>query len=198
MLARADAGRLRYPPGQGWAYSNIGYLYLRRLIEDAAQESFGAALQRLVLTPLGVEGVRLALEPQDLQGVQMGSAQGYHPGWVYHGLLSGPVAQAALLLDRLLAGGLLPPDLLAAMRQPHPVGGPIAGRPWLSPGYGLGLMTGEVEGGMRVAGHTGGGPGSVIAVYRELGTVAPRCCAAFAAGADGGLAEAEAMRLLRA
>ena len=33
----------------------------------------------------------------------MGSAEGYHPGWVYHGLLVGPVEDAALLLDRLLA-----------------------------------------------------------------------------------------------
>ena len=28
---------------------------------------------------------------------------------MYHGALIGPLAQAALFLDRLLAGGLLPP-----------------------------------------------------------------------------------------
>jgi len=34
----------------------------------------------------------------------------YHPGWVYHGLLTGPATAAALLLDRLLRGDLRPHD----------------------------------------------------------------------------------------
>ena len=32
MLQRLDASRLRYPPGQGWRYSNVGYLYVARLL----------------------------------------------------------------------------------------------------------------------------------------------------------------------
>ena len=36
----------------------------------------------------------------------------YHPGWVYHGLLVGPLREAAVLLDRLMTGTLLSPDLL--------------------------------------------------------------------------------------
>ena len=75
--------------------------------------------------------------------VTMGSAEGYHPGWVYHGLLVGTVADAALLLDRLLAGNLLPPDLVQEMLTPFVLPGPVPGRPWAIPGYGLGLMTGE-------------------------------------------------------
>ncbi|MBP0576004.1 hypothetical protein J8J27_35320, partial [Mycobacterium tuberculosis] len=39
------------------------------------------------------------------------------------------------------------------------------GRPWQRPGYGLGLM---MDGAAPSAfGHTGGGPGSVVAVYHD-------------------------------
>ena len=34
MLARTAADRLVYEPGKGWGYSNIGYYFVRRLIEQ--------------------------------------------------------------------------------------------------------------------------------------------------------------------
>jgi CubicO group peptidase (beta-lactamase class C family) len=194
MLARTDARRLRYPPGSDWGYSNIGYLYVRRLIEQRADEEFEAALQRLVLRPLGLRHARLARRHEDLIGVEMGGAATYDPRWVYHGLLVGPLHEAALLLDRLMAGLLLPQDLLAAMLDRRSVGGPIAGRPWVAPGYGLGIMSGEAKGGTSVAGHTGGGPGSVIAVYRNIASPTSPCCAAFSTGSDAGTVEREAIR----
>lgn len=101
--------------------------------------------------------MRLAKSKDDLINVEMGEATSYDPHWVYHGLLVGPLQEAALLLERLMAGLLLPKDLLAAMLGRRSLGEPIHGRPWLSPGYGLGMMAGEVEGGASVAGHTGGG-----------------------------------------
>src|SRR5688572_18368206 len=60
LLARADADRLRYAPARSWGYSNIGYLFARQCVEEAAGEEFGAAVARLVLKPLGIEGARLA------------------------------------------------------------------------------------------------------------------------------------------
>lgn len=44
MLERTEAKRLRYSPESDWSYSNIGYLYARRLIERGADEEFEAAL----------------------------------------------------------------------------------------------------------------------------------------------------------
>jgi hypothetical protein len=48
----------------------------------------GEALRRSILAPVGLGGARLAVERADLVEVAMGpAAAGYHPGWVYHGLL---------------------------------------------------------------------------------------------------------------
>lgn len=197
LLGRLHADRLRYPVGAGWEYSNIGYLVVGQAIEVLTGEDLGAALKRLVLQPLGIETARLARERADLDHVAMGSAQGYHPGWVYHGLLVGSVAEAALLLDRVMTGDLLPSALRRDMLIPFPLPGPVAGRPWTAPGYGLGFMIGETTGGLMVAGHTGGGPGSTIAVYRDLNEGASRTAAFFATSEDQTPTEEGAFALLK-
>jgi CubicO group peptidase (beta-lactamase class C family) len=196
LLHHADAHRLRYRTGEGWDYSNIGYLFVRRMIEALTGESLGDALGRLVLAPLGIATARIAQERADLAGVAMGNARTYHPGWVYHGLLVGSVEDAAMLLDGLLAGRLLPSGHLTDMLMAHVLPGPIPGRPWMIPGYGLGVMSGEVTGGKKVAGHTGGGPGSTIAVYRRLQGGPARTAAFFATGEDQARTEEGAFRLL--
>jgi CubicO group peptidase (beta-lactamase class C family) len=183
LLERTQADRLRYEPGQGWSYSNIGYLLVRELVERACGQDLGAALSGLVLRPLGAGQARMARLPADLEGVAMG-VDSYHPGWVYHGLLVGPLQEAALVLDRLMSGTLLSPDLLDEMRDAHRLDVPVRGRPWAVPAYGLGLMGGIASNGMRAVGHTGGGPGSVIAVFHLPEAERPYTAAAFAFGDD--------------
>ncbi len=194
LLERANAQRLIYPPGTGWAYSNIGYLFVRRLIEETTGEHLGATLSALVLQPLDIGHARFAATRADLEGVT--GVSDYDPGWVYHGLVVGPLADAALLLHRLMTGKLLPPHLLSAMCTRHPLDVPTAGRPWLAPGYGLGLMTGNIAGGGIVAGHTGSGPGSVVAIYHAL--EGPHVCTAatFLPGDDQGAVESGCFALL--
>jgi CubicO group peptidase (beta-lactamase class C family) len=189
MLARTAAEQLVYAPGEGWGYSNIGYYFVRRLIEQVADRPLGDALDHLVLKPLGITGVRFAADRAHY-------SPDYDPRWVYHGLLVGPIAQAALLLQRLLVGDLLPAPLLSAMCDRYLVGGPIADRPWKTPSYGLGLMIGETTGGALIAGHTGGGPGSAVAVYHRLDRPAGTA-AAFAAGGDDAAVENACVTLLR-
>lgn len=198
MLQRLDATRLRYAPGDGWRYSNVGYLYVVRLIERITSLSLEQALTERLFAPLELTGVRLAQTRNDLHGVTMGAATPYDPGWVYHGLLVGPLEDAALCLDRLLGGRLLAPQLLHEMQTTRQLGGPIPGRPWMAPGYGLGLMQGLEHGGRTLSGHTGGGPGSVVAVYRSGDAGRSATCAVFHAGADEGAVEAEAVRHLSA
>ena len=197
LLDRIDADRLRYPAGEGWDYSNIGYLFVAQLIEATADAELGEALQRLVLKPLDIAGARIARTRADLEAVTMGSAEGYHPDWVYHRLLVGPVEQAALLLDRLMSRDLLPPALQHEMLTPFVLPGPVPDRPWSVPGYGLGVMTGETTVGLRIVGHTGGGPGSTIAVYRALKAGNARTAAFFRTSDDQDPTEDGAFALLR-
>ena len=196
MLQRLDATRLRYAPGDGWRYSNVGYLFIARLIARVTGLRLEEALTQRVFAPLGLSRIRLATTRADLAYVNMGAASTYDPGWVYHGLLVGPLVEAALCLDRLLDGHLLPQSLLREMQTVRTLGGPIAGRPWVAPGYGLGLMQGMVESGLTLSGHTGVGPGSIIAVYHCIDGNRTASCAVFDEGGDEGAVEAEVVRHL--
>ena len=164
LLTALDADRLRYAPGEGWAYSNIGYLKVAQLIERTADVALGDALDELVFQPAEATTAKLARTPRDLAGVQMGDADGYHPGWVYHGLVTGTTADAARLLHALMSSDLLRPETVALMIQGralpehrsalHP-----------DPAYGLGLMQSAKNPFVHPIGHAGSGPGSKIAVY---------------------------------
>ncbi len=165
MLERAKADQLLSAPGTNWNYSNIGYFFVRECLEQTTGEPLGQLLEQRVLQPLGILGARLAIRRGEL-------APDYDPGWVYHGSLIGPAAQAALFLDRLLSGGLLRADLLTAMVDVLQLPGVPPGPVWKSVGYGLGIAVGQVNAGLEVTGHNGGGPGSFIAVYRSRGRTA--------------------------
>lgn len=198
LLQRLDASRLRYTPGDGWRYSNVGYLYVARHIQRVTGLSLEETLIQRVFIPLELTQVHLAKNRCDLQGVDMGGAPDYDPGWVYHGLLVGPLEEAALCLDRLFGEQLLPLELLREMQSARLLGGPIPGRPWMSPGYGLGLMQGGATGGLTLSGHTGSGPGSVVAVYRGSNGNSTASCAVFQANAHEGSVETEAEKRLSA
>lgn len=194
MLTKVEAGRLVFEPGTKFAYSNIGYLFVGQVIEEVTGEILSEALFRLVLSPLGIGSVRLAVEPADLDCTVWASKSGYHPAWVYHGLLVGQVGDAALCVHRLLRGSLLPAGLRYAMVDAHRFGGPIDGRPWLDTGYGLGLMMGEMDGAGLAMGHSASGPGSVGAVYHFVDLPRPRTIAVFANADSEGVCEWEAAR----
>jgi CubicO group peptidase (beta-lactamase class C family) len=49
--ARRRHLRLLNPPGQTWAYSNEGYLYLQQAVEHITGQAFGAFMMRSVLAP---------------------------------------------------------------------------------------------------------------------------------------------------
>lgn len=195
LLARVDSHARGAEPGTSWTYSNVGYLLVRQLIEHADGKEIGEALTRLVLKPLGIANAGLARTPDDLMGTRWGNARRYHPGWVYHGLMIGSPAAAALLLDRLLRGDLLSPSSLRAMRESFRLGEPIPGRPWQAPGYGLGLMIENTP--PRFMGHTGGGPSSAAAVYHFAAPGAVVTASAFSPCDDPGLVEHRVVDIAR-
>ena len=171
LLAAVDAARLRYEPGNGWAYSNIGNLRVAQLIERLSGWPLPAALAELVFDPAGLPSARLATTLDDLADVQMGSASRYHPGWVYYGLVVGTVADAARLVWLLAEGGLLKPATFALMLERRAL---PAYRSAVvpEPAYGLGLMLAAANPRAHPLGHSGQGPGSMIAVYTTSGRAA--------------------------
>jgi CubicO group peptidase (beta-lactamase class C family) len=194
LLSRVEADRLRFTPGSNFLYSNVGYLFVRRLMEDMVGAPLASILRERLFQPLSIHDASIAEMPAELAGVEMGSESGYHPGWVYHGLLVGPLSQAALFLDRLLGGTLLPTELLAQMLNGHRVDNRLPQLPWQEPQYGLGLMCGQIPEGAFIAGHTGGGPGSSIAVYRLNDRRPSRTGAAFLSQEDSGAVERAAIQ----
>jgi D-alanyl-D-alanine carboxypeptidase len=174
-------GRL-FAPGRGWAYSNLGYMLARDLIEDVAEEPFSRMVRQWVCDPLGLDSVELAESPKQFARVHWDGADRYHPGWVYHGCLIGTAADAARMLHALFTGRLLNAATLEQMLIRHPLGGAIEGRPWTECGYALGLMSGRFGNIGRAIGHSGGGPFSVNAVYHFPDQNGPVTVASFADG----------------
>jgi D-alanyl-D-alanine carboxypeptidase len=176
-------------PPRGWKYSNSGYFLVRSMIEQATGVDIERALTSLVLSPLGIERSFIATTRADLQRSVFGGEDNFHPGWVAHGLLMGPPSDVVAFMHRLFTGTLLPAPLLEAMRERHPVETDLAGRPWRTAGYGLGLMIDVASTQGLCLGHTGQGPESVSAAYHFPDLSPPLTVAAFAPTDDQGVAE---------
>jgi len=97
---------LDFEPGSRYSYSNTGYLLLGHIAEVAGREPFAQALERRLLTPLGLSHTRFEPTRGD-----PGLADGYTPMGLGNVLPSGPEGRG--WIDA--AGGLwsTPADLLA-------------------------------------------------------------------------------------
>ncbi len=186
LLGRLDANTLLFAPGESWAYSNVGYLFVREILEMTMQMPLDAALRALIFEPLGTPAAFIATVPDHLDKTVWGNKRGYHPGWVYHGLAIGPASSSAHVLERLLYGPVLSSDLRQQLLATISLGRRFAGRPAVAPGYGLGLMIDSQSSLGRMIGHTGQGPGSTMAVYSFPDLARPRTLSVFAPsdGAD--------------
>jgi len=72
----------RFAPGQGWAYSNVGYMLARERVEDIAGRSFACLVKDMICAPLGLRSVELATSREEFSRVYWPGARQYHPGWV--------------------------------------------------------------------------------------------------------------------
>jgi D-alanyl-D-alanine carboxypeptidase len=160
FLARTSAAGPQFEPGEGWTYSNTGYLRLRRLLDEhgglasflphlgLAQANVAEGLDDLAAavpapSALLLDGVR------DVRGV-------YDPRWVGHRTLVARV--------RDLVGFWR--DLPAEMLDPRtfvPIGADAPG--FVRPSYGIGVMADPENSLGTVVGHGGGGPGYAAAVF---------------------------------
>lgn len=196
LMRRAGARTLRYMSGTRWAYSNIGYLLLRQVLEQTHNAPLAALLQQEICQPLGLSA-RLAETRADFAALAWPAARRYHPGWVYHGCLIGTAREAALMMQAVLEGEILSPDMRALMRAPAMQAPAVPGRPWSAIGYGMGLMLGEAPGLGAAIGHAGGGPFAANYVGSFPEGAPGVTVAAFGAGPDSAPAEEAAIALAR-
>ncbi|GAB3458322.1 serine hydrolase domain-containing protein [Actinophytocola sediminis] len=162
LIEVALANPARFEPGTSWSYSNTNYILAGQLIERLTGHRYATEVKHRILHPLGLRDTSF---PGSRPGIPGPHAHGYYgfqdngttrvvdasrinPTWASS---AGELISTTRDLDRfisaLLGGELLPPNLLAEMREEVPGGG-----------YGLGLEIIDVgpECGGRYDGHTGG------------------------------------------
>ncbi len=153
-----------FEPGDGWGYSNTGYLLLGLVIEKATHRSVSHLLRERITEPLRLDHTFLPVRSPDIPGFH---AHGYLPpsltgdGYVditrisptalgSAGALVSTPYDVRRFFRALLGGRLLKPSLLAEMKETVEV------RPGYD--YGLGLYSQETRCG-RVWGNDGNAPG---------------------------------------
>jgi D-alanyl-D-alanine carboxypeptidase len=171
FLAATLPGGLMFEPGQGWAYSNIGYLLLRMLIETVTGAPLREVFSTSLFMPLFRDKMSVAQSLDDATRLTPGYSAFfrpdasledirlfYHPGWVSHGVVISSAGDLAAVTDAIFAGSLISPLSLAAMWQALPV--PVKNHAYFQqPAYGLGLMVDLDSRYGVIGGHGGGGPG---------------------------------------
>jgi D-alanyl-D-alanine carboxypeptidase len=161
---------MRFVPGTGWAYSNLGYLLLRQVLEQVGNAPFADLVQAHLSEPLGSPTLRVLRDLDDMARMAPGYSSSrapnapladvrdwYHPGWVAHGLVGASALAIAQLLDAIFAGTLLSAASRALMWHAAalPLQHPLFGQP----AYGLGVMVDLRSPLGLLVGHGGGGPG---------------------------------------
>ena len=165
-----------FPPGEGWAYSNIGYLLVRRTVERITGQRLAVALADLVFEPLGLGTTTVITSLADTRrltpaysrqldeaGDAVEMSRRYHPGWVSHGVVCSTAEETAGVLGALTSHTLLQPRTVSVMYGAVAV--PASHPLFRTPAYGLGLMIDLDAPYGLVVGHTGGGPGYSAAAY---------------------------------
>ena len=166
---------LLFEPGQGWAYSNPGYMLVKRIVEEVAGASYRTLVSERIARPLGLDRTFVAESPADLAALAPGTSSllspdraprdvraHYHPGWVSHGVVASTASGIARFLDGVLNGRLLSRHSLGQMLDlvavPNVEGSRSSPLHFSRPSYGLGVMADPASPWGLLVGHNGGGP----------------------------------------
>lgn len=175
FLERALAQGMLFKPGEGWAYSNIGYLLLKQIIMKETCQSLASVVDSMICAPFGLERSFIPESTADLsvlepaffaliaENGELPVPEVYHPGWVSHGVLASTPTELASFYHRLFTGEVLSPESLSAMTTLTPV--PAAPPQYRGPCYGLGIMADTASPYGIILGHNGGGPGYQTSVF---------------------------------
>ena len=180
---------LCFEPGQGWAYSNPGYMLIKRIAEEVTGMTYRALVSNRIAQPLGLSRTFVPELIDDLQSLAPGISSvltldgsprdvrmHYHPGWVSHGVVASITSDVVRFFDCLFHGQFLSEHSLDQMRQLVTV--PVTSLEtsfmkdspsrWGRPSYGLGLMGDPVSPWGLLLGHNGRGPGYTASAFHAV------------------------------
>ena len=193
---------LSFEPGSGWAYSNPGYMFLKRVTEQVGGGSFATLIIERIARPLGLVrtfvpesvGDLATLAPAFSRSLADDAAprdirDSYHPGWVSHGVVASTPTEIACFFDALFRGHLISSASLQELTTLVPISAArVEPGPWSRPAYGLGIMADAASRWGRLWGHNGGGPGYTTSAFHapDLGgaSVCAMCALEEAPGAE--------------
>ena len=127
---------LLFAPGEGWAYSNIGYMLVVDILERLTGQTFAQVLSQLVTEPLVLQRTLVLETIDDLMACVPGfgsevtedrslvDVRGrYHPGWCAPRVVSSTPAEITHAFDALFSGQLLGAEALHRMLTLVPLPG---------------------------------------------------------------------------
>lgn len=148
---------LAFCPGHGWAYSNVAYQLLGRIVETVSEQGYAELLRTEILEPLALTDTQV-LVPNTPDSLMVQGHQGGEPvGPVDYAsaFAAAPVVSTAPDLLRywqaLLSGELISEASLNRMMDPA---WPMFGNPQMR--YGAGIQVGDVPGPGAMLMHSGG------------------------------------------
>lgn len=171
LVARAMAHAPDFPPGEGWDYSNTGYVLLDMIIQKATGQPAHQEIEDRILRPLGLDQTRWMGTSPALPRPHAKAYQLFGPDSVVDVTDQIPVDYENLsfatttrdengFLRPLLAGRLLPTRQLAEMKQTVPVSAEVQ-QLWPGGRYGLGLAERPLSCGGTYWSHEGGDGGYI-------------------------------------
>lgn len=171
LVARALAHTPDFPPGEGWEYSNTGYLLLDMIIQKATGQPAHREIEDRILCPLGLDQTRWMGTSPTLPQPHAKAYQLFGPGSRVDITDQIPVDHQSLswvtttrdenrFLRALLSGRLLPARQLAKMKQTVPVSAEVQ-QLWPGGRYGLGLVERPLSCGGTYWSHEGGDGGYI-------------------------------------
>ena len=167
-----------FAPGEGFSYSNVGYMLLIDIVEHVTGQTFARVLEDFVVTPLALQRTSMLEQIEDLMRCVPGfgsevTSDGhivdvrgrYHPGWCAPRLVASTAEDITRVFDGLIAGDVLSADTLAQMLTLVP----LSDERDESIGGGMGVYSDRSSRRGRNYHHGGGGPGYDLgaAVYPD-------------------------------
>lgn len=171
LVARAMAQAPDFPPGQGWQYSNTGYVLLGMIIQQATGRPAHQEIEARILGPLGLDQTRWTGASPTLPEPHARAYQFFGPGDEVDVTDQIPVEHETLswvtttrdensFFRALLGGRLLPARQLTEMKQTVPVSAELQ-QLWPGGRYGLGLAERPLSCGGTYWSHEGGDGGYI-------------------------------------